>query len=301
MTEGRLRPTGKTKLPRPVRRLLRAGLHYWQRVSLWPIILWQVQGATWADQWVLIRSAMVAPFLSFDSLDEWQDPVLLADVEVVVADVGRFRLRKRSDDLYHVLPWREQGIFSEISKLLKPGDVFVDAGANIGVYTILASRLVGPGGRVVCVEMMSDTADRLEDNIRINCLSNVRVVRKALSDIAGQTIMATVEPGKYGRASIADRDGGLLSKVPVSTTTLDDVANGIETIRLMKMDIEGVELSALIGGKALMRRLNYLIYENWGVSNGDHDTVDALLVAAGFELSMIDGNNWLATNRACDQ
>ena len=296
MSENRLRATAKAILPPGVRDVLRAVLHYWQRVSLWPIILWQVRGTTWSDEWVLVRSAMAAPFLSFASISEWQDPILIADADVVVPKVGRFRLRERSDDLYHVLPRREPGIFTALADLLEPGDVFIDAGANIGVYTVLASQLVGPSGRVISIEMMPDTATRLEEHVLINRLTNVSIVRKALSDIAGQTVMASVEIGKHGRASIAGRSGGLLHTVPVSTTTLDDVVNGIDLVRLMKMDIEGVELAALRGSRSLLRRLNHLIYESWGESKEEHDPVDALLKAAGFELSTIDGNNRLATN-----
>lgn len=295
MPDGRFRLAMKAVLPRPVRRILRAGLHYAQRVARWPIILWQVRGATRADQWVLVRSAVAAPFLSFQALLDWQDPILLDDADVIVTNVGRFQLRQRSDDLWHVLPWREKGVFSAITTLLRPGDIFIDAGANIGVYTVLASRLVGPDGRVICVEMMPDTADRLEAHVGINGLSNVSIVRKALSNQSGQQVMAAVEVGKYGKASIADSEGESLLRIPVATTTLDDIAHGLATVRLMKMDIEGVELAALDGGKALLDRLTHLIYESWGIGRAGRHPVDTVLESTGFSLSAIDGNNWLAS------
>lgn len=300
MAESNWRKIAKSVLPRPVRRVMRAAMHYGQRVGRWAIILWQVRGVSWTDEWILLRSALASPVLSMRSLLEWQDPILLADADVNVPGIGRFVLRKRSDDLWHVLPWREKAIFSSIRAILKPGDVFIDAGANIGIYTVLASRIVGSDGRVISVEMMPDTADRLEAHVRINGLSNVIIVREALSDVSNATVVATVESGKYGKASIANRDDGSMARISVTTRTIDDVASGLGRVHLMKMDLEGVELRALQGGLGLLSRLEKLIYESWGAGRSGRDPVDELLQAAGFGLSRIDGNNWLASKQFND-
>ena len=298
---GSLRGVVKALLPKFLRDMLRACLHYVQRVGRWAIILWQVRGATWTDQWTLIRSAFASPISALRDPWKWQDPILLADAEVTVRAVGRFLLRARSDDLWHVLPWREQAILKAIASRLRPDDIFIDAGANIGIYTVVASRIVGPRGRVFAVEMMPETADRLRNHIHINDLQNVTVIRSALSDQRGKTVTATVAPGKFGQASIAKSGEGCdgLSTVSVMTTTLDDVAVDIGRVRLMKMDLEGAELSALIGAPDLLKRLEFLIYESWGVARSDNDAVDAHLLLAGFSLAPIDGNNCLGSKAAC--
>lgn len=291
-----VRETIKRILPMPVRQVLRGGLNYAQRNLRWPIILWQVRGVSVRDQITLLLSAMAAPYYAFHNLLAWQDPILLRDAEVVVPGVGKFALRARTDDLWHVVPWREQSIASTMRSTLLSGDVFIDAGANIGIYTVLASRLVGPSGRVVSIEMMPDTADRLEAHVRMNQLQNVAVIRHALSDVPGQVVRATVQEGKHGQATIAsDSDRyGLGREVEVETTTLDAVTAGMSRVRLIKIDVEGAELMALHGAPLLLQKLEAIVYESWGWKRGKEEPVDELLKVAGFTLRQLDGNNWIA-------
>jgi FkbM family methyltransferase len=145
--------------------------------------------------------------------------------------------------------------------------------------------------------MMPDTADRLESHVRLNQLSNVGVVRNALSDSAGQTVVATVQEGKYGQATIAADSARLPaeSRVSVQTTTLDAIAAELKHVRLMKIDLEGAELAAFRGATLVLGRLSSVVYESWGWKRTDVDPVDDLLRKSGFRLRQLDGNNWLAT------
>lgn len=296
MSEITVRSLAKAMLPEPFRQLLRGCLNYAQRVGRWPIILWQIRGATWPDQWMLLQSALSAPFLSLENMLEWQDPILLGGAQVKVRGVGEFFVRARCDDLWHVLPWREHAIAAELRAKLRPGDIFIDAGANIGVYSVLAAQLVGPQGKVIAVEMMPDTADRLELNIALNKTSNITVCRAALSNVAGQVVTAIVTPGKYGQASIAkESDEDSAERIEVKTTTLDELARHLTLVHLMKMDLEGAELPAMQGGRELLTKTDYIIYESWGMSRRAENPVDAHLTNAGFSLSILDGNNWLAS------
>ncbi len=283
-------------LPKPLRVFLGWFKHYFQRLFRWGVILAQIRGETLLDKIKIISSALVSPLSSFKNLSSWQDPFLLFDTRVVVKGVGRFYCRRFCDDLWHVLPWREKEIFRAITSRLQLGDVFIDAGANIGVYTVFASKLVGATGRVICVEMMPDTADRLENHIRLNNLQNVTIVRKAISDTAGKTVTAVVEAGKYGQASIAKDHSCAKSvkRINVATTTLDDICCRITEVRLMKMDLEGVELPALVGAKTLLQHIECLIYESWGNTRAALNPVNAYLIDAGFEIVPLDGNNLLA-------
>ena len=286
----------KRSLPGPVRAILRALLHYSQRLARWPVILWQIRGVSLADELALIRSAFAAPILGLRNLQQWQDPILLQDVAVRVLGVGQFSLRAYTDDLWHVLPWRERSIAELMKGVLKPGDTFIDAGANIGVYTVLASRLVGPEGKVISVEMMPDTAERLESHIHMNHLENVTLIRRALSDVPGKTVTATVQAGKHGQATIATDTGryGLGREIQVQTTTLDTITEHIPAVRLMKIDVEGAELQALQGGNVLLHKIDGLVYESWGWRRAVSDPVSTLLEGSGFTLHGLDGNNWLA-------
>lgn len=290
----------KPFLPSPLRSVLRALLTYLQRIGRWPIILWQVRGVTAADQCRLLLSALASPVLSLRNPLQWQDPVLLFDTEVRVPGIGAFHLRKRCDDLWHVLPWRERRIVQTLRRLLKPGDIFIDAGANIGVYTVLAAGLVGRRGRVLAVEMMPDTAQRLRDSIRLNQLNNVQVIERALSQTAGETVTAVVTPGKFGQARIETSDEVLETGrvLNVQTTTLDAISERHEVIRLIKMDLEGAEFGAIMGGASLLSRTDAVIYESWGRWRGPNDPVESELTAHGFAVEPLDGNNRLAVRSA---
>lgn len=297
----RIHSQAKLFLPIFVRRILRSVLHYFQRVGRWFIILWQVRGVEWQDQLVLILSALASPVLALYKPMSWQDPILLQDAHVFVPGYGRFFLRKHCDDLWHVLPHREQAIVAYIKTHLGVGDVFIDAGANIGIYTVMASKIVGSTGRVLAVEMMPDTADRLARHVEINGLENVLVIRKALGDEPNRTVVATVEKGKFGQASTLEKpDAGAVSTVHVDTATLDDISRSLASVRLLKMDLEGAEVSALQGGMELLSRLDFLVYEDWGAVRRVDDPVAELLVEAGFVLSQLDGNNSVAERvQAC--
>lgn len=297
---GAIRSFLKRYLPSPIRDILRSVLHYTQRVMRWPIILWQVQGQRGRDVRTLLRSAMAAPYLAARDLSRWQDPILLEDADVDVSGVGSFSLRARTDDLWHVLPWRETQIADWMRRVLRPGDVFIDAGANIGIYTVLAARLVGQSGRVIAVEMMPDTADRLDHHIRCNRLGNVTIVRHALSDAEDQVVVATVQEGKYGQATIsADADRyGTGRRVEVRTTTLDAITADFPFVRAMKIDVEGAEIAALSGAASLLPKLEAMVYESWGKRRAKTDPVDNLLIRSGFKLRQLDGNNWLAEKAA---
>lgn len=290
----------KRCLPEPVRLVIRVILHYFQRIFRWLIIIWQVRGKTISDQLVIIQSAFASPYFALQNLNVWQDPVLVRDAVVKVSGVGFFALRARTDDLWHVLPWRERAIFNLIKNQLKSGDVFIDSGANIGIYTVLASRIVGSTGKVISVEMMPDTANFLEMHIRMNCLDNVTVVRNALSDVTGKIVIATVPENKYGQATIATNVVRKESETQISvqTRTLDDITHDIVHVRLMKIDLEGAEHVALKGANSLLSRLDAVVYESWSSKRSDLDLVGELLVDAGYQLSQVDGNNWLAQRKS---
>ena len=291
-----LRAKVKSILPVFVRRILRSILHYAQRIGRWFIILWQARGVNWRDQLVLFMSALAAPVLSLNKLMTWQYPILLRDADVIVRNIGRFSLRQRSDDLWHVLPHREHAIANFLKMNLRPGDVFIDAGANIGIYTVMASKLVGPGGKVIAIEMMPDTADRLEHHIYINRLDNVTVIRRALDSVSGQIVEASVVKGKYGQASIVKPSANSsVTVIQVETITLDDVACGLNNVRLMKMDLEGAEYASLRGSAKLLGRLDYLIFESRGVLRTEDASEAKLLASANFNLAVLDGNNYLAS------
>ena len=193
-----------------------------------------------------------------------------------------------------MLPYRELRVFEALRQHLHPGDVFVDAGANIGIFTVAAARCVGPTGRIIAVEMMPDTAEILRETLTLNDVGNALVIERALAARAGARVEATVRDGHFGQATIAlgaTQAGG--RQVQVETTTLKDLLADYPTVALMKMDIEGAELDALRGAGSDLQKVNVILFEILD----DNSKVPDYLNSMGFDISKLDSRNRIAFNR----
>ncbi|WP_234981526.1 hypothetical protein [Fontimonas thermophila] len=134
-----------------------------RRLAIWQRVRRELSGKTPIDQEILNAAIKNSWQTVWKDLDQWQFPMVSQNCTVVAKGVGEFRVRAWSDDLFHALPGQEPAVEGAIRSILRPGDVFVDAGANIGFYSILASRIVGTEGRVISVEMMPQTATILRE------------------------------------------------------------------------------------------------------------------------------------------
>ncbi len=266
--------------------------HHWvRRLLTWIAVVRTIKPVAAGDRAVLRRSFLRGVGRSGSNLDLWQDPELTEDANVLVSGIGRFHLRAFTDDLYHVLPSREARVVSTIRARLEPGSVFVDAGANIGFFTLLAATIVGQGGHVFAIEMMPQTAARLREHVAANGLRNVTVLEFALADRSGDEITATVPAGKHGQASIVrGTSGDGAQQVSVPTRTLDDLLPADRRIDLMKMDLESAEYLALKGAARVLTRTRAIIIEQLA---GDNSAID-LLKESGFQMLDLDGSNLLA-------
>lgn len=281
------------RTPKPIRKILGFCWDYALRVYRWKQILSSIRGVALRDKLALLASAAISPITSLRRFGRWQDPVLLWDVTVVVPVIGKFTLRRHTDDLWHALPDREPAVLQCIRRHLYPGAVFVDAGANIGVYTVLASHVVGSNGHVIAIEMMPETASILRGHLSMNGLCNVTVVEQALSDQSGKEVAARVPRGQHGQASIVSGIAEGSMEVRVRTTTLADVLSGIDQVALMKMDLEGAEELALSGAADALKRIEAIIFEDWGSKH-----LSDLFRARDFRVERLDGSNSLAVSQS---
>ena len=138
-----------------------------------------------------------------------------------------------------------------VKQLIKPGVTVFDIGGNAGFYTLAFSRLVGKGGHVWTFEPFAENIRNLLDHVRLNQLSNVKIMQTAISekeDIVDFQIAEHNAMGKMAR-------GGSVYKV--STFSLDYlIANGNVPIPdVIKMDVEGAE-SLVLSGALKMLSLN---------------------------------------------
>lgn len=128
---------------------------------------------------------------------------------------------------------------------LRPGSVFVDVGAHLGLYTLRAAERIGPEGRIVAFEADPYTATALAANVKRAGLGNVRVVAKAVSDHVGSTAFwlsaGTYSSSLYRRPSMAS-----IERVEIDATTIDAEVGTADDV-VIKIDVEGAELDALGG------------------------------------------------------
>jgi FkbM family methyltransferase len=140
-----------------------------------------------------------------------------------------------------------------VQTLLGPGMTFLDVGANIGYYTLVAARMVGPTGVVHAFEPNRPIRERLEQNVHRNGLPNVVVHAEAVGRVSGELeFFASTWDANQGISSLLPGSGrGEAQRVP--SITLDDLAAGLgRRVDLIKMDIEGAELLAIEGGRRLL-------------------------------------------------
>lgn len=175
-----------------------------------------------------------------------------------------------------------------ISKL-PPSGVFLDVGANIGTISLPVSR-ARPDAKVICVEASKFVFEYLEKNVYINDIRNCTLINKAISD-QDHKIIKFYTSDLFGKGSMAVSKN--THSESIKTITLDTLLKQLDLnhVDLIKIDIEGFELSALQGARTILKDKNApdIIFEfidyaeksNSGVSAG---SAQNLLTDLGYRL-----------------
>jgi FkbM family methyltransferase len=141
-----------------------------------------------------------------------------------------------------------------LKRWLTPGMTFLDAGANIGEFSVRASRLVGPSGHVHAFEASPTTFADLSRNLAVNRVTNVTANQMALTSTSGPIEFFMSRGIASGSSSLRPAHDYSGSTVSVPGITLDDYCAqaGISRVDFIKMDIEGAELEAFRGATRLL-------------------------------------------------
>lgn len=151
----------------------------------------------------------------------------------------------------------ESGLRILLEKLIEPGFIVVDVGANIGMHTITMSRCLKGAGVVHAFEPMPETAELLETNLDINgCRGYAKIHRIALSNSNSRQKLHLGHTS--GHHSLYPLGGGGVDtrsrEIEVEVATLDSVLISQSYIDLIKIDAEGAELAVLEGASQIVKR-----------------------------------------------
>jgi FkbM family methyltransferase len=220
-------------------------------------------------------------------------------VEAIVTVDGRTRLVVRPQQFSAV--WTIYDGVHEWEELqfclryLRPGDHFVDVGANVGVFSTLVGTRI-PGVRITALEPFPPVREDLLTNLSLNDL-DVTVVDRAVSDVAGEATFEVLDRDVLNRLAPSDHhdDGeGARSRITVPVTTLDELVGG-DPPALIKIDVEGSELLVMKGARRLLSDAAHspvLLFEHagycahFGITPAE---VRAFLTEVGYGIYLLDG------------
>ncbi len=139
-----------------------------------------------------------------------------------------------------------------MKKEIKEGDVVFDIGANIGYYTLMFAKLVGPKGKVYAFEPDPTNFSLLEKNVKINNYKNVILINKAVGNKTGK-IKLYLSEENHGMHRVYESKY-CKRAVDIDIIKLDDLFNKGIKLNFIKMDIEGAEIDAIKGMSKLLNK-----------------------------------------------
>lgn len=198
---------------------------------------------------------------------------MIAPISVAHCRHGRFMYLAR--DGYIGRSLEIYGEFSEAEVTLwreyvKPGDLVIDAGANIGAHTVALARLVGERGIVLAFEPIRFLSQLCAGNVALNGLTNVAIYQVALGADAGSLLVPLID------YTAADNFGGVplgqwSDGERVLVERLDDMAR-IPRCTFIKIDVEGMEQAVLNGAQQLIAKHRPVLY----VEQSEQNAADLL-------------------------
>ena len=177
--------------------------------------------------------------------------------DVLLSTVEGFRIYSAADDALVGAAVR-QGLYEPevcalFRRLLRPGMNVLDLGANIGFFSLLAARLVGPSGNVLAVEPNPANARLLEASRRANGFAQLSILQVAAGSEHGLLVLHTAYSNGT-TAGLPEDVSAVLNAQTVPALRLDDVLPEGRPVGLVKIDVEGAEYLALRGCEAMLRR-----------------------------------------------
>lgn len=163
-----------------------------------------------------------------------------------------------------------EGEVDVFRQILKPGESVIEVGANIGSHTVPLANIVGKYGKVHAFEPQRLAFQVLNGNLAINSIDNVHTYQKAVSSEQGTILVPVLDPERnnnWGGVELGKYSAGEV----VEVITIDSM--GLPKCKMLKVDVEGMELEVLIGANAYIEKYKPVLY----VESDRADKHDALV------------------------
>jgi FkbM family methyltransferase len=184
-----------------------------------------------------------------------------------------------------------------LQRHLRPGMTFYDVGANIGFFSLLAARIVGPAGRVVAFEADPEVAQRLRQHVERNQFSTISAEQKAVWSETRPMFFARTDPETspdrgLGHVVTASAAGA----IPVQAISLDDFLQTSPTPDFLKCDVEGAEVEVFRGAHRLLNKIRPILLCEMH-SEENHCILLEEFSRLGYHCEPLDQNHILALPR----
>jgi FkbM family methyltransferase len=181
-----------------------------------------------------------------------------------------------------------------VAERLRPGDVFYDLGANIGLFSLLAARVAGSTGKVFSFEPDAQIAERLRRNASYNNFYNITVVPMGVWSASGDVnfVSADFTSPDHGVGKF-DPDRAGVAGIPARCVALDDFVQASPPPNAIKCDVEGAEVEVFRGATKLVS-----FHHPWILCELHSRTIDQawreLIGGFGYSFESVDENHVLA-------
>jgi FkbM family methyltransferase len=191
----------------------------------------------------------------------------------------------------------EPEVQAALVKHLRPGMTFYDVGANIGFFSMLGARLVGPSGRVIAFEADPEVAARLLGHAARNEFGWIRVEQKAVWSEARSVFFERTDPAKSpdrGLGHVVENGSG--NAIRVEAVSLDEYAKSAAEPDFVKCDVEGAEGEVICGMERLLREKRPAVLCEMH-SEENKRALQAQFARLDYESRLLDENHVLALPR----
>jgi len=191
----------------------------------------------------------------------------------------------------------EPGTLRLFGRILRPGDVYYDVGAHVGFHALVARSFVGPTGKVIAVDPQPYNCARILCNSELNDFHNISVVIAVVGNASGQITLHNQDTRDKSRLSMkleSMNDRPQMFRVPMMRLADLMDESGDQSVRLLKVDVEGYEPEVICGAGSGLRKIENIILEILPDCMGRVEITSMLnrLIENGFRLCDIYGAAW---------